>query len=479
MPYFDDKEDENNQNQQNPQNENSVQISSSAPTADSSGSLGGAHSASSSSQSNNNFTSQQPLNTGSGYHDLSAYLQNNNQTGNQVNEKIQNQFSQAQQGITDSANQFSNQVKQSNQTPSSDQIQNAVSNAKNASSADQAQYQGWENQKYQGPTSYVNSGQYQQAQNGINQAQQTANLANTGAGRFTLLQSYFGNSGTPYTTGETNLDNQLLGQSSSFNPAQYQAQASQLSQKANQTEQDLQNQIGLAAGNVEKSAQNARNAVGIDASGNPVNTGAFGVLANDLQSETNQANQENLNAYNQLLSDLQNGSLNEGEFQATGIQPGSSLYGVNPLNYVTQGKPLTQNQVISPSEIAQAQALANLSGTSNPYPNTPLTSTPAFSFNKDSFQNDVSKAKTNAAKDWSQISNQIEQDYSGNPNYLQSIGVDPNNPASLQAFLKNSQMQGGMDPNRVQNDLNLIQTYLDQYNPNQQIGRNGGRPVRR
>ncbi len=429
MPYFDDPLDDEEQKKQN-------QISGAAPVA------GG-----------NGLPQQQVQNpqkvtdTGSHFVDLNQYLKNNNsqQFGQQVASKVQDKIGQANSTLNTANQNVSNQIRSNNQTPTQDQINSSIANPV---SADAKQFQGWENQRYSGPTSAAQTGEYQQALGSVQDANKTANLANSQGGRETLLQSYFGNGGNPYTAGETKLDNYLLQNSGTFDPNKLKQQASGLNTQAQVQQQQIASQVGQQVGAVNQSAANARKAIGVDEKGNVIEggqSGAIGQAYGQVNQKVDAANkqraaqlaqiQKDFNTSDGYAGDPNSGSnsyegknfgLSDDEISANGLGQyiGKNIYGINLADYLTPGSAtLNKNQVMTPEERARIQALSNLAGvTDNFASGAPQAADSAYTFNHAKLENDIAANKQAMSAAAEQI---IKQNWHGpNPNKTMAQNQD-------------------------------------------------------
>lgn len=393
MPYFDDE----NLNKQNDPNNNSpaqVQISGASPTTDAAGKV-----------TDENSGQNKELNTGSNYQNLDKYVSGNNpqQFGQQFYGNVQKDVDTAKKNQTDAASQFQQQVSSASQTPTTDQVNQAIANP---TSADAKQFQSWENQTYTGPHSLAES---QDLNNkfwsGTQKANTNAQLAGSEPGRFTLLDSYFGR--PDYGFGQKSLDNFLVQQSGLGGQQKgLQNQAAQLMGQGKSQVDQLTNAASQAAGNVANSAQNVRNAIGVDANGQVIvdpNAAGYGAIGKQYAAVNNsltQANANRTNQWNQLTSHLASGQLTPEESQALGISNGQQLYGVDPSAYLHRGNSLTAQQVMTPEQQAQIQALSKLAGVTDTFAANPLQAAgSAYSVDTSGLQNAVSgqqAAYTNA-----------------------------------------------------------------------------------
>lgn len=384
MPYIPDDEEQQNKDQNQ-----AVQISGASPTTDSTGSAAPANG------------SKKELNTGSGYQNLDKYLQANSSQnfGGQVVDKVQGDVNKAQNNINDASTSFSNKVNSANYVPTSDQINSAVANPTSANPAD---YQKWESQTYSGPKT-VTGDDYNNLWSNTNNASTKAGYLSSDPGRYTLLDSYYG---TPsYNQGQKGLDNLLIQNQQGIGSqiSNVQDQANQLKGTAQAQQDSLQNQASTKAAEVQNSAQAARNAVGVDSSGNvitdpnAVGYGAIGKGYTGVNTAVTDANSARANQVNQLKKDLASGNLSAEELGMTGLTAGQQLYNLPDLtSYVQAGSDLTKDQVMTPEQRANIQALSQLAGVTDTFAANPsIAQNSAYTFNTGSFKGDVSNAQNN------------------------------------------------------------------------------------
>lgn len=403
MPYFNDinlKDDE----QQTNNNPTQIQISGASPTTDNSGNM-----ISSSPGSTNAGDTQKQLVTGSGYQNLDKYLNTNNaqQFGNQFYGNVQNDIDSAKKNQDSSASQFQDQVKGASQTPDMSQVNSEIANP---TGADAKQFQGWENQTYQGPNNLAESPDlYNQYWSGTQKANTNATLSGSEPGRFTLLDSYFGK--PDYSYGQKSLDN-LLVQQSGLGQTQkgLQTQASQLTSAGNSQSNALTNQASQAAGQVENSAQNVRNAIGVDSTGQVVTDptaagyGALGSQYTAINNATTQTNSDRAAQLAQINSDLTSGRISSDELGTLGIPNNLNTYNIDPTQYISAGNPLDKTQVMTPEQQAYIQALSQLSGVTDTFASGNLSKAPdPYTFFGDKFKNDVNQAQLGLQSGYSNL----------------------------------------------------------------------------
>lgn len=340
-------------NQQLPTNSQPISISgSSAPTISSSSS-NASFQAPGAPTSSGNFTNLQAyLNANQGYNQGTGGLAG--QVTSDVNKQSQGYQNSLNQGVND----FTNQVNASDIKYDPNLVNSVLNNPTNASSDQNSAFSNLLNATYAGPTdmSSVLPGLYGQAST----IEGNAKNAQSEGGRPTLLNSLYGGQGT-YNLGQQNLDNLIL----QGNPNQLsQLQTLQsiydpttgLTAQTNTADTNTQALAKAAQGDVSNAASQTQGALG-----GKIND--FGTMAQNLVSQ-DQANRDA--SYQAAQQRLGNGQFTAQDLQTLGLTPGQSLYGQSGLtntglteNHFT---PTAQN-VITPDQQAQINALSSLAGT--------------------------------------------------------------------------------------------------------------------
>lgn len=424
VPYFYDQ----NLEDENEQNPGEVRISGASPTTDNTGSTSGASS-----------NSNKELNTGSGFQNLDKYLQTNQSQkfGQQVLGKVQDQVTDAGEKMTEAGDQFKNQVTSANQLPTQEQYTQAI--AKPAES-DANQFQGWMNQNYEGPNSLSES---QDAWNkywsGTNQANTSAKLLGNEAGRFTLLDQYFGRPN--YNFGEKSLDNLLVQQSGLGRETRnVQNDAAQLKSQGERQARDLQGFASQRAGEVDQNRANVRGAIGLDDQGQVItgeNAGAIGKQYQDVYNQVDQRNAARHSEQEALRQALAAGQITRDQMQKLGIVENPTIYNLDPNNYLTQGQDLNRNQVMSPEQRSYIQALSQLAGVDDTFANGPAeeASNP-YSFDTNRFYSDTQATARNYTSDIGRAYDVVKSTAPLPGDVLRSI-TPQDNPASILNLLNN------------------------------------------
>lgn len=440
----------------------------------------------------------QPQPQGTGFVNLSQYLQANqgNQLGNTVASGLQGDINKVNQGLGTSQGQFNQAVgdinNQTNQytgdvantlgqfntnygnlnnqaqgyytNPSDNSQYNPQNYANYASQVPTADYA---NKQLVDPNAYgtfanIRSDQYSgpqqlnnynslasQAQNAQNNAQNTQ----TAAGRQALLANYVNN--PQYNAYQQGLDSIYL--------AQAQPQLSQAAQgarglynKVSGAETTAENQAQQAAQNISNLQGNTRNQLG------GLQSGILNTLNNTAQADQT-AQQQALSA---LQANLGTGKLTPEQLAATGLKSGTVVYNPNMSSlygaYVNPSSTPNQQNVANVADLAGLQALQQLSGNGQPAfdlkqsggynPNNPYT------FNTDAF---------NTAQQSGERAYQQALNTTNNPNFTPSSGGNQNvysllgNTANVGQEQASAQNQLGTD---IQNLINSATHY--QNNPN-------------
>lgn len=268
---------------------------------------------------------------------------------------------------------------------------------------------------YNGPSNFSDASDlYNQAQGATDSASQKASALQTEGGRFGLLDSYFGR--PDYSQGQKSLDNLLVQDDPNSQQAfqQIQSNASNLAQQQQARNTDLSAYGNLGAQQTADTRSTARDALGIDDSGNYTGTGAIADAQTDLANRTTAANAAAATQYQNTLNQAASNKfgLSPDFLKAIGVTNPQG-YGVDPSKYLTAGQTLSQEQVATPQDVARLQALTNLAG-----PNaTPLLSdyteagqsatAPAFNFDTTGYEGAVSQNQAQYQQQGAALDKQI------------------------------------------------------------------------
>ncbi len=365
MPYFRDPNLDKN-DQQN------VQLASGTQTPDMAGSIDGAD------------EQGKPTQSGSKFTNIDSYLQNGNAKGfgEEFGGKIQSGINEAKSNFDTGANAIENKINSSGYVPSQEEINSTVANAGSGTSdEDVKKFQGWTGQSYKGPTSVSDSnGAWDQYWNKANEANTAAKQSGTEAGRFALLDKYYGRPN--YNFGEKSLDNLLVQNGGGFNNSQdLQNQAAKLNSYGKQQADKVASDAAQRAGQIEQSKQAANTAV----------SGAIGNFQSDLDKRVADENQKRLAESSGLYSDFDTGAITDQDYAKLGLTQGEDIYGLNPSQYLTQGQSLNKSNVASDADYAKYAALSKLAGVDPTYlTGAPqAAATPAYSFDKQKLSGDI------------------------------------------------------------------------------------------
>lgn len=318
-------------------------------------------------------TSSKSSPTGSHFQNLDSYITNNDAQGfgQKFGQNVQNSIDQARNTIDTTTNQVKGQINGGANPASQQQINTAVQNAGTGTTPEQEkQYQDWTTQTYQGPHSLSdNAGAQNQIEGGVSAAQAKARLAGSEAGRFSLLDQYYGR--PSYNFGQKSLDNLLVERGGGFNnPQQYQNQASQLGAYEDQQRQAIQEAASQRAGQIDQSRQQARSAIGLQ-DDNTIKGGAIGDFQTGLDARVAQQNAARDQDWQLLQSNLSGTQVPESVLARTDLTAGERLYDLNtPLNdprYLTKGTDASRTNVANGSDYARYAALAQMAGINPTY----------------------------------------------------------------------------------------------------------------
>lgn len=319
--------------------------------------------------------------------DLGEYLRVNQpqEFGQQLAGKIGQDIDQGQQTLQDASNQFGERVDAATIRDNQGLI-DQVSTAPELIDPDQ--FATLRDAQYQGPRSLAETPDlYNQVQGASGSAVGKAQASGSEAGRFALLDNYFGR--PEYSQGQKSLDNLLVQADPNSQQAfdQMRANAKQLQDSTNQAGVDLNARAGQARQQTQDTRQAARGALGIDDVGQLTGSGA-------IQSSLAPVD-ERLTQQQQRLSQIQDIMGQYGDSTAASqLTPEMlELLGIDPAQFneikfggdggrwlpfsVAQGEfaaplssfvdtasedSLNRASVSSPEEAARLNALASLAG---------------------------------------------------------------------------------------------------------------------
>lgn len=381
MPYIYDPNLDPEKENQTSQVSSGVQLSGASPVAAPSGSTA---------------PNPQSAKSGSGFQNLDKYLSMNQAQnfGGQVLGKVSDQIQGAGAQMSSAADQFKSQVGAANALPSTEDVNKAIANP---GGADAKQFQTWENQSYAGPKSLSeNQDVWNKYWSGTKQAQTSAGLLGNEAGRFTLLDQYFGK--PTYNYGQKSLDNLLMQQSGLGKQTQdLQNQATQLQATGTQKAQELSDVAATRVGEVDKNRAQVRSAIGLDAQGNVIQgtgAGALGKQWADVQAQLDAANAARAADTARLQQGLSQNALSGADLNALGLTAGQNTYGVDLSKYFTAGPQLTRDQVMQDPQRNYIQALSQLAGVTDTFASgTKSAANPEYNYNTAGLQSDIKGAQ--------------------------------------------------------------------------------------
>lgn len=299
------------------------------------------------------------LQTGSNFQNLDSYLNVNDAKGfsGQFQDKVQGNIAKGKEttnqafgGLFGDVNKYS--------APGAAQIQAAVADPLKA---DTAQFKGWTQQEYKGPTSLAsNQNAFNQVTGAVQSAQDQAKLAGNASGRFTLLDSFFGK--PTYNVGQKSLDNLLVQRGGGLNASALKGSANSLAQATRGKERELQNVASAKRGEVEQSANLARSALGIDNSRNLTGAGALGDFDKGLKERVAVTAADSKAKYDRLIANYMAGTLTDEDRRELGLTKGEGLYNLDLNSYLSPGDTASAQNVASADDYAKYKALNEMGG---------------------------------------------------------------------------------------------------------------------
>ncbi len=381
-PTLDDDEEE----------KNGVQVSSSGVQAGPAGNVTGGGG------------SPQPA-TGSRFTNIDNYLKNNNAQafGQQFGGKVQGTIDQAKNEIDTTAGSVKNQIG-SFQPPSKEDIDKTVAGAGDTTSDEDAKrYQGYLGATYQGPNSLSdNPGAQARIRGGADRAATEANLSGNEAGRFSLLDSYFGR--PSYNFGEKSLDNLLVQGGGGLDSKGFQNQAAQLGGQARAQEQQISQMAAQKKGDIEAGRLAARQAIGMQDDGT-FSGGPMGQIQSDIEARMAAEANRRAGSYNDIRGDTQDDVISNPKTLGTlGLDPGQKLYRTKLEDFLRQGQAPDKYGTASDSDYARYLALSKLAGAEPTYltadqRKAPRTTEADAIFDKDAFLRKIQDEETDMANE--------------------------------------------------------------------------------
>jgi hypothetical protein len=323
---------------------------------------------------------------GSGqFADLSEYLRVNQPQGfgTELAGKVGQDVQQAGDTVQNTGQEFKNRVNASTVQQDKDLVDQATGEkaADFASSEDNVKaFQKQSNAEYMGPDSFADSNDlFAKASGAAETAAGKARAASTEGGRFALLDNYFGREN--YTPGQKALDNLIAQNDPNAQQAfsQMQKNADQVATNEQQQEKDLSSYAAQGKSTTEATRAAARNALGIDESGNVISdesgspkAGAIGNLYGSLKSkaDTTRAGYEKATKdIGDALASHDLTTLTPEELSMLGLDYRGGLFGVDPTKYLSAvpESDVNINTTTSKDEAARMKALLKLGGLDDTY----------------------------------------------------------------------------------------------------------------
>lgn len=387
--------------------------------------LAGGSSTSEAQGSEPNSTSGKELNTGSGYQNLDKYLSTNESQkfGNQVLGKVGETLDTAKQNQAQASDAFKNQVTKANYTPEQSQLGEVLANPSQANAKD---FQNWMTQTYSGPKSIGESqNNWNKFWSGTNQANTNAKLLGSEAGRFSLLDTYFGR--PQYNFGEKSLDNLLVQQGGIGRETRnLQNEATQLRSKGEEQAKNLQGFAANRAGEVNQSRENVNQAF------NQAQGQAQQEVQNALQQSQSQRSAEQA----ALRSNLAQGRATQDQMAKLGLREGQELYNLDLAKYLSLNPNLTKEQVATDEQRARLNALSQLAGQQQTYLGAKENASNAYGFDSGRFQQDVAAAKAGYQQDYGNAIDVIKKNAPLHGQYLESLNSN-SSPSEIMNKLTN------------------------------------------
>lgn len=323
---------------------------------------------------------------------LQGYLNANagQNFGGQVAGKVQSTVDQANAAQSDADSQFKSRVDQ-NAVAADPNLVNQATNDPGAVANDPSKMAAWQQQynaSYGGPQTFSDAQDLYNSSSGqVQAAKSAADASKSEAGRFSLLDRYFGR--PTYSQGEKTLDNLLVQNDRTAQPAFQQAQqgAQQSSNNFNDLSSRLTSYANQANAQTQQTKETAHKALGVDAAGNLI-AGAPSPYADYQKSladrATEYAKQQDADYSNLRGVASGPGSLEAlaqygaGQVNPNFVRPaidssttsdwsslvpkGNYAYGVDATPYVTKGVAPTAASVTQQTDLDRLAALNKLAG---------------------------------------------------------------------------------------------------------------------
>jgi hypothetical protein len=297
---------------------------------------------------------------------LNEYLRVNapQEFGQKLAGKVGDDVTTAQNTLGTASNEFKQRADQSTIQDSSGLI-SKVNEAPETIDVDA--FSGLRDAQYQGPTNFSSAGDlYNQTVGQASGAAGKAAASKTEGGRFALLDSYFGKPN--YSQGQKTLDNLIVQNDPNSQQAfkQIQANAQNLQSNIGQTGRELSDYGAQAKGKTEATRKAARDALGIDDTGNVTGSGAIGGVKSAVDSRLAEYKAK-ADAYAQAANDKNYAQIDPALDQT--LKDIGISYGVDPRQFLqtTDSGSLNEAGVASAEELSRMRALAKLASLNDPY----------------------------------------------------------------------------------------------------------------
>ena len=339
-------------------------------------------------------SAQQGFNTGSGFVNLDKYLKahEGSQFGNQVVGKVEETVNQAPQALDEREKQFKQTVDQANPVRSNEEIDKDIAHPEQAN---KEQFGKTLKQTYQGPLNLAETPELEQrGKKQIENAVHTAGLLGSEGGRYQLFDRYFGRPG--YNEGQKKLDSLIY---QGTRPAEKEANLKQFAENLNARERQQATELGNYGagkkGDVERSREYARSAIGIGPNGEILEgekAGAIGKKRSEANQRVADQNKYQKEKFEKIKNYLEKGEIPKQVLKDLGIADlkGEPLYDVKPEAYLEAGPEATKEQVLDKDEANYIRALEDLADIKDhSIGEGGQFGKPSYSFNKDAFRKAV------------------------------------------------------------------------------------------
>jgi hypothetical protein len=287
---------------------------------------------------------------GTGFTNLQRILQAQGTAGQRLGQTItggiQQAIGQAKTGLEQAGQQFQQQAQAGAidiGQGAQQRIQNILANPQSASPEDLEFFQKYRDAQYAGPQGLQNlAGLQQQTQ----QAQGLSNLQ-----KQQLLQRFVGGQPT-YRSGQQRLDELLLGGSAGQQIRGQAREATALQRLLGQTEVGAEQQAQQLGSEANLAKEQTRQALGK----------SIGQFSSEAEQAAQTAQQAAQQQFEQAQARLARGEVTQQDLQSLGLDPSQSVFGLDLSQFALGPDKASAITALTPEKVAQAQALAKLSG---------------------------------------------------------------------------------------------------------------------